>query len=377
MNKITSFIWVFLVLFFMGCSKEKTKTDPIKPFAIATALPSAPNFISGVTLLRNNSFVVFTDDRILLSSIFYLFDDNLSLVDTAILPFNDVSNMIVMENSFIFMATLPNGEWHVFEMNYQLKILQHRRINSLLFNRGGYQNTSPVKLTQLSDGSFIVACNQTSSVDNYIMLNGFNNLFTDTKRKWHWSAAQPSNDWLGECVADPDGDFYVVGFVNDGTGRDNFYLKYGNDGSYIYRKDFPQKITNNNLIIEKNRLIYQDFTRIYLLDKQGNYLADYAIDGLEYMPVSNMVLLKGNYFYTKEFSDIDGKFSSIRKLNSNFAIQKELSFGNQGTNLINNGYFLKRYLMTFSTGELVTINIIEDPMLSGNQWLINKFRPDF
>lgn len=377
MNKFTSFILAFLLIVFMGCSKEKTKKDPIKPFSIATALPSAPNFISGVTLLRNNSFVVFTDDRNLRSSVFYLFDKNLSLVDTLILPLNDVSNMIVFDNSFIFMANLPNGEWHVFEMNYQLKTLQHRRINNLLFNRGGYQNTSPVKLAQLSDGSFIVACNQTSNIDNYVIVNGFNNLFTDTKRKWHWSAAQPSNDWLGECAVDPDGDFYVVGFVNDGTGSDNFFLKFGNDGSYVYRKDFPQKITNNNLFIEKNRLIYQDFTRIYISDKQGNYLADYPIDGLENMPVSNMVLLNGNYLYTKEFTNIDGKFSAIRKLNANFDTQKEMPFGNQGTNLINNGYFLKRYLMAFSTGELVTINIIEDPMLSGNQWLINKFRPDF
>lgn len=372
------FITLFTV-FFVQCKKTKTYDGKITAVAIQTHLTNETNYITGAFALSNNAIVVGVADLDRHHERLYLFNSNLLLIDSLIIKdHTEISNVVLEDDgSFSFLCfNSINYNLIAFNVSKELKILKQRQINALRYWVAD-GNPYPYDLTKLADGTYIIANNnEKPGSGNKIAVVGVEDIFTSTKRSWYYVHNAWNYDWLNRVIPSGDSTFYLTGFQNTYPAVDNFVQKHSSNGAALYRKSFPPNGSNGDLFIENDRIIFQDFYNFFTFKPDGTDIGYEPIQNNNGRPSSNLISKNNAFFYAVDIKNADGNFVELRKITSDLKTVKSRLIGNQGSNNVSNPYFARRYLIKLPNGQMVSVSLIENPMLSGNQWLLQKFDED-
>lgn len=363
-------ITILLIISFIFITCKKTVKPDVVPFVIETELQNKENPIWRAWALKDGSFVLVTEIYDGNTTTFHKYNKELKSEKTTSLPCRRISEPIFYDDgTFAILADYYNqtfGTW-VLRLNNNLEVLQYRRIDFLI--QSGNDIRYGESLTRLSNGNIIYACTfeKYPPLADKIVIFCIADIFTDTKPIWRVNPANYDGSWVN-TLSSVGTEFYISG--NDHTnGTESFVLKYDSSGSQIFKKSWPFFFDFPNLYAEKDHIIYQTATDLFMLDPSGTELLTVKI-GEDWYTRTSPLIRKGNYyFYAINIANPAGKFNEVRKLDLNLNFIKSIKLGNQRTNV---NVWTGNFLLELTDGQLVSIMHIQNPLLSGNQWLIQK-----
>lgn len=367
----------FTAIILLGNCKKITVDNPETPFSIQTHLLNAPNYIHNTFALPNNTLVIQTrDNNSDTFSTLFQYDANLRLISTLSLPVYEISDPAVESNGTFTVVTFSyQTGYEVYSISNNLNIVKKRTINHLFVNVSNAAR-HPSKLSKLPNGYYLIGNNNdgNGAVFAKISLICVKDLLNDNSRLWSWVEPSMGRDWLVGIVPDGDNSFFITGFSNSSS-SETFVQKFDAAGKRVFRTPINTSLNYNPpiLSIEKDRLIFGERGNFHFLDLAGTETGIEPIPGNYYQPISNLVQQGEHYYYTKDVYTPDGQFTEVRKINNNLKTVESKLYGNQGTNNNSNS---KRSIVKMSSGEMVLICSIENPNLSGNQWLLVKINSE-
>lgn len=366
----------FCLILLLGACKKTTVNNPETPFSIQTHLFNAPNYIHNTFALPNNTLVIQTrgNNSDTFSTLFQ-YDSDLRLISTLSIPVNDISEPALEQDGTFTVVTFSyQTGYEAYSISNNLKVLKKRYIGHLYIN---VSNTArhPPKLSKLPNGYYLIGNNNDGdgAVFAKISLICVKDLFTNNSRLWSWVEPTMNRDWIENIFPDADNSFYISGYINSAPSK-SFIRKFDASGKSVFHKYVNTSVTpNTTLNIEKDRLIFCERENFHFLTHSGDETGKEPILGNYYQPISNLVQQGEYYYYYKDVFTLDGQFIEVRKIDSNLKTVKSKLFGNQGTNNNSNS---KRSIIQMSSGEMVLVCSIENPNLSGNQWLLVKINSE-
>lgn len=367
MNSKLFFIGFILSVAGFSCKTEVT--DPVSPFSIQTNLEAGANQIRRSFALPNNTFLIFTHDRTLSFTSIYQFSSDLKLIKKKVIsghtytaPVLDADQNLIMIGEYYEM----NAGAIAVKLNQNLDVLETRDIQ-FLFDPSSVDIVYHPYLTRLSNGTFVVANSYEQYPEDRIVMFAVKDFFRDNDVLWRVNPTNYTKEWADGLYPDRFGNFYVTATEHI-NGTRNIVLKYNANGKLLHRNDgFVQYHNNFHLLVEDNHVLYKDFNTIQKLDTQLKKISEVVTD---YSLKSELIKSNGHYFYTSELFNSDGLFMELIKTDEAFNPVKRRSYGNRGTNV---GSDVPRFLLQLSSGEMVAIEMVENPDLTGNYWLLQKF----
>lgn len=372
MNRVIMLMVFITALHVLSC--KKTVENAITPFSIYTDLATGANEIYDVFPLTDNTFVILTENRNSNRTKLYKFNAQLHLMDSIVITGQGFSKPVIEPDNTVLMLVINldgNPGISAIKLDANLNVLQKRNIETLYAPTLGeirYYN----KLAKLANGNYVVGTTheQYPVLKDKIVLFCVKDIFADNVPLWRVNPTTYTGEWLEEMHGDEYGNLYL-GATDHLGASSNYLLKYDSLGNQIYKNYFPHTHENFSVFVEKDRVIYKDWWSFYTIDLQGNTTAQAPL-GTFGRANSDLVKIGANYYYTTDTLNADGRFLVIRKTDANFSALKSKIFGNRGTHT--KGF--RRFFIQLSDGSLVAVALIENPDLSGNLWLLQKFNSD-
>lgn len=367
MNRISLYILSLLSLITWNCKREVT--DPKSPFTIQTNLNTGANQILKCFALPDNTFLVFTHDRSQSLTTIYKFSDKLLLLKKKVISGHTYSYPVIdNDNNIVMIGDYYEGipGFTAVKMETDLQILETRNVN-FLYAFTSVDAIYHTYLTRLSNGIFVVANTYENYPKDKIVMFGVKDLFKDNKVLWRVNPANYTTEWVDGLFNDTYGNFYVTAIDHLNNTR-NMVLKYNSNGQFLHRNDdFWHTHNNLHLLVENDVVIYHDYQGFHKMDTQLKKLNVYPSDQTL---KSNLFKRGEDYFYTSTLFNSDGLFMEINKTDQAFNIKQKRQYGNRGTNI---GSDYVRFLIQLTSGDMVAIEMVENPDLTGNYWLLQKF----
>lgn len=364
LNLYPAFVFTLMVMLTFGC-KDKME-EPIRPFSIMTELNKDVNQMFKLFALPNN-YVVATSKK---EYGVYLFNQNfLPLKQFTFDVRTELAGPFMIGNDHfgVIAEDVTNGMTHVYMFDFQLNMIEKRRINHLFLNVASGLRYNAYA-AQAPDGSVIIACNNEKYPGGKISVISIKNIMEDNVRAWSWVAPNWTGDWLLNLHVGEDGAVYVAGYPN--PGNENFLIKINANGTFGFRKSFPFFQTSAKVFTMDSRLIYHDHVDFYDMDLNGNLQQKVHLQDNEWSRVSNLISSGSDFYFYKDTITVDGKFAALYKTNEKLQVKKVRILGNQGTNA---GWYEHRNLIKMPNGDMVFSALIENPDLSGNYWFFSRF----
>lgn len=368
-SKFLIYSITFIILFTIGC--KKTVSDTISPFTLQTHLGNGSNFIHNVFSLPDNTFVIMTQDRNKNISKLFRYNSKLYLMDSMVIEGEAYSKPIIEpDNTFLMLGDgADNSEIWAVKINTELKVVKKRNIEFLYPSAHGelrYYN----KLTKLSNGNYVIGTTheQYPNLKDKIVLFCLKDIFTDNLPVWVINPTTYNGEWMEELMGDDKNNVYIAATDHLGASS-NYVLKYDGSGNFIYKNYFPHTHENFHLYLESEKVIYHDYENFYTFDTQGNLKSKEEF-GRYWLASSDLIKEGKHYYYVMDNQNSDGNFAEVRKTDENLKIEKSKLFGNRGTN---SNVPKRRFMIKLSSGIMVAITLVENPNLSGNLWLLQRF----
>jgi len=369
-NRITIYIITLISCIGWNCKREVS--NPKSPFTIQTNLNKGANQILKCFALPDNTFLVFSHDRAQSLTTIYKFSDHLLLLKKKVisghtysLPVIDGDNNIVMIGDFY--EGVPGSA--AVKLDLDLQILESRNI-TFLYAPTSVDAIYHNYLTRLSNGLFVVANTYENYPKDKIVMFAVKDLFKDNRVVWRVNPANYTTEWVDGLFSDKYGNFYVTAIDHLNNTR-NMVLKYNANGQFLHRNDdFWHTHNNAHLLVENDAIIYHDYQGFHKMDTQLKKL-DLFLS--EYTLKSDLFKRGEEYYYTTSLINSDGLFMEIIKTDEVFTPKLKRQYGNRGTNI---GSDYVRFMLQLTSGDFVAIEMVENPDLTGNYWLLQKFDAD-
>ena len=308
----------------------------------------------------------------------YKFNADLELTDSARIighklcapAFDDEGNMYTIGHD------LPNGYDAIIKISPSLKELGRRPIDEVTPFLQEFRYLA--QITRLKNKTFVIAYtdNRELPQENKIVMVGLNDPLNDDNPKWISNPATYNDEWIEELKPTEDGGIMVTGYDHTNVNY-MFISKYNSEGIRYWKRSFALEGPIHQASEINGKFIYITKSLFYRLNQDGNTeLFRFHDNELKQSPVSAFIGNEGFIYCGKDFTNPDGYFVKLYKMDYDFVPLDSALYGNRGTNLNNNTEFDRRWLIKLKNGEMVSINLVEKPGLNGNNWLFIRFDPD-